>query len=106
MLVTSEPQLQELRRVVARPDLNARIPPDEAESLVDNLEAVGVVATDLPNVDDSPDPDDNRVLATAIAGGADLVVSGDKKHMLSVGQVGAIPIVRARDALNWLLGSE
>lgn len=106
MLVTSEALLRELRRVVARPDLNACIRPDEAESLVDNLEAVGVVATDLPNVDDSPDPDDDRVLATAIAGGADLIVSGDEKHMLPVGRVGAIPIVKARDALDGLPGSE
>lgn len=103
-LITSEEQLQELHRVLYQ--LNAQVRPDEAESLVDGLRAVGVVATDLPDVDDSPDPDDNQILATAIAGGADVIVSGDKKHMLSVGQVGAVPIVTARDALNWLPGSE
>lgn len=103
-LITSEAQLQELHRVLYR--LNAQVRPDEAESLVDGLRAVGVIATDLPDVDDSPDPDDNQILATAIAGGADVIVSGDKKHMLSVGRVGAVPIVTARDALNWLPGSE
>lgn len=103
-LITSEEQLQELHRVLYR--LNAQVRPDEAESLVDGLRAVGVIATDLPDVDDSPDPDDNQILATAIAGGADVIVSGDKKHMLSVGRVGAVPIVTARDALNWLPGSE
>lgn len=103
-LITSEEQLQELHRVLYR--LNAQVRPDEAESLVDGLRAVGVIATDLPDVDDSPDPDDNQILATAIAGGADVIVSGDKKHMLSVGRVGAVPIVTTRDALNWLPGSE
>ena len=103
-LITSEEQLQELHRVLYR--LNAQVRPDEAESLVDGLRAVGVIATDLPDVDDSPDPDDNQILATAIAEGADVIVSGDKKHMLSVGRVGAVPIVTARDALNWLPGSE
>lgn len=103
-LITSEEQLQELHRVLYR--LNAQVRPDEAESLVDGLRAVGVIATDLPDVDDSPDPDDNQILATAIAGGADVIVSGDKKHMLSVGRVSAVPIVTARDALNWLPGSE
>lgn len=107
-LITSEEQLQELHRVLGR--LNAQVRPDEAESLVDGLRAVGVIATDLPDVDDSPDPDDNPILATAIAGGADVIVSGDKKHMLLLGRVGEIPgeipIVTARDALNWLPGGE
>lgn len=102
--VTSEAQLQELHRVLGR--RNAQVRPDEAESLVDGLRAVGVIATDLPGVDDSPDPDDNPILATAIAGGADVIVSGDKKHMLLLGRVGEIPIVTARDALNWLPGGE
>lgn len=103
--VTSEAQLQELHRVLGR--LNAQVRPDEAESLVDGLRAVGVIATDLPDVDDSPDPDDNRrILAPAIAGGADVIVSGDKKHMLLLGRVDEIPIVTARDALNWLPGGE
>lgn len=102
--VTSEAQLQELHRVLGR--RNAQVRPDEAESLVDGLRAVGVIATDLPDVDDSPDPDDNPILATAIAGGADVIVSGDKKHMLLLGRVGEIPIVTARDALNWLPGGE
>ena len=103
-LVTSEAQLQELHRVLGR--RNAQVRPDEAESLVDGLRAVGVIATDLPDLDDSPDPDDNPILATAIAGGADVIVSGDKKHMLLLGRVGEIPIVTARDALNWLPGGE
>lgn len=102
--VASEAQLQELHRVLGR--RNAQVRPDEAESLVDGLRAVGVIATDLPDVDDSPDPDDNPILATAIAGGADVIVSGDKKHMLLLGRVGEIPIVTARDALNWLPGGE
>lgn len=103
--VTSEEQLQELHRVLGR--LNAQVRPDEAESLVDGLRAIGVIATDLPDVDDSPDPDDNRrILAPAIAEGADVIVSGDKKHMLLLGRVDEIPIVTARDALNWLPGGE
>ena len=38
----------------------------------------------------------------AIAGKADLIVSGDKKHMLALGAVESIPIVTARDALDRL----
>lgn len=50
----------------------------------------------------SPDPDDNVILATAIAGQADLIVSGDKKHMLALGQVDGIPIVPAAEAADRL----
>ncbi len=55
-----------------------------------------------PDVDLSPDPKDNPILAAAIAGKADLIVSGDKKHMLALGEVKGIPIVTARDALDRL----
>ena len=76
---------------------------EEAEDLIRNLEAVGeVVSTDLPNVNDSPDPTDNLILGTAIAGHADMIVSGDKRHMLSLGQVDGIPIVTAADASDQL----
>ena len=57
---------------------------------------------ELPEVSLSADPDDNLILATAIAGKADLVVSGDRKHMLSVGYVNGIPIVTAQDAADRL----
>ena len=50
----------------------------------------------------SPDPTDNQILATAIAGGADLIVSGDKKHMLALREVDGISIVTARKALELL----
>ena len=50
----------------------------------------------------SPDPKDNPILAAAMAGKADLIVSGDKKHMLALGEVENIPIVTARDALDRL----
>ena len=38
------------------------------------------------------------LLATAIAGDADLIVSGDRGNMLAVGSAHGIPIVTARDA--------
>ena len=50
----------------------------------------------------SPDPMDNQILAAAIAGGVDLIVSGDKRHMLALLDVDGIPIVTARKALELL----
>ena len=104
-LVTSAAQLRELQRVLGRESLIARIHPAEAEDLIRNLPAVAeVVPADLPRVNASPDPDDNLILATAIAGRADLIVSGDRKHMLSLGNVHGIPIVTAADAADQLHG--
>ena len=46
--------------------------------------------------------DDNPVLATAIVGDADLIVSGDRDHMLAVGSADDIPIITAREAADRL----
>ena len=94
-LVTSADQIAELRRVLSRPHLRRYLAPGAADDLIANLEAVGEVVGDLPEVNASPDPDDNRILAAAIAGRADLIVSGDKKDMLALGRVAGIPIVTA-----------
>ena len=50
-------------------------------------------------IDVSPDPDDNRILAAAVVGRADLIVSGDKKHMLAVQTVRQIPIISPQEAV-------
>ena len=101
-LITSAAQLDELRNVLGRERLRPWIRPEEAQDLIRNLEAVGEVVTDLPDVNASPDPDDNPILATAIAGKADLIVSGDKKHMLALGHIRGIPIVTAAVAAGRL----
>ena len=99
-LVTSEAQLAELRTVLTRDRLRPYLRSEDAEDLMRNLEVIGEVAADLPDVDASPDPDDNPILATAIAGRADLIVSGDKKHVLALGRISDIPIVTAVAALE------
>ena len=48
----------------------------------------------------STDPADNEILAAAFAGGADLIVSGDRRHVLSLGKAEGIPIVTAREAVE------
>lgn len=97
-LVTSESQLGELKTVLSRERLRPYIHPGAAEDLLRNLEAIGEVVADLPDVNASPDPDDNLILAAAVAGRADLIVSGDKKHMLALGRIDGIPIVTAAAA--------
>ena len=101
-LITSTVQLAEIADVVARPRLQRFIDPDEAAAIIVNIGACALVLDTLPEVNLSPDPDDNPILATAIAGKAGLIVSGDKKHMLALGRAEGIPVVTARQALDRL----
>ena len=54
--------------------------------------AIGLVIT--------ADPTDDMVLATALAAQADLVVSGDQRHLLALGSFKGIPIVTAAEAVR------
>jgi len=101
-LITSRFQVDELRDVLARDRLQQYIRREEADDLLYHLEAVAVVVAELPAVSLSADPDDNPILAAAIAGDADLVVSGDRDHMLAIGSADGIPIITAREAADRL----
>lgn len=105
-LVTSTAQLDELKRVLSYEKLRPYISLDEAEALLETIDAAAFVAEELPDVDLSPDPDDNAILATALAAGADLIVSGDKSGLLDLKSVRGIRIVTPRQALRRLPGRD
>ena len=46
------------------------------------------------------DADDDHVLAAALAGRADMIASGHKRHVLPLGQYEGIPNVTARQAVE------
>ena len=68
--------------------------------MLQTLQEDAEILQELPDVNISPDPDDNAILATAIAGKADYLVSGDKGDLLGLGEIEGIPIVTARMALR------
>jgi predicted nucleic acid-binding protein len=66
------------------------------------MRELAVCLEDLPIIASSPDPDDNVLLAIAQAGMADLLVTGDKRDLLSLVRHGQTRIVTARAALEML----
>jgi putative PIN family toxin of toxin-antitoxin system len=101
-LVTSQAQLEELRRALGYERLRDRIPPGQARDILENVEVVAIMVPSIGHVEVSADPDDNMILATAIAGRAELIVSGDKPGLLHLGAVEGIRIVTPREALGLL----
>lgn len=101
-LVMSEWQLSEFRRVSRYARLRKYLKPAEVGDLVNGLRHQATVLNQLPDIQRSPDPDDNPILATAIAGGADYLVTGDKRGLLSLGKVEGVQIVSARDFVDRL----
>jgi putative PIN family toxin of toxin-antitoxin system len=98
-LVTSNAQLVELERVLDYKKLQPFIKREEAEALLDTVSAVALVLEELPELELATDPDDNAILATAVAGRVDLLVTGDRSDLLKLRAVHGIPIVTPRKAL-------
>ncbi len=101
-LITSEWQLSEFRRVSRYPKLRKYLLPSEAGNMINGLRYQALVLTDLPTLEISPDPDDNPVLAMAVAGEADFLVSGDKRDLLALKIIEKTKIVTARNFLTKL----
>ncbi|MEN8801872.1 MAG: putative toxin-antitoxin system toxin component, PIN family [Thiogranum sp.] len=101
-LITSEWQLSEFRRVSRYPKLRKYLIPAEAGNMINGLRYQALVLTDLPTLEVSQDPDDNPVLAMAVAGEADFLVSGDKRDLLALKIIEKTKIVTARNFLTEL----
>lgn len=74
---------------------------EETREVIEGLMAFAKLVNPLKQVDlIKQEPKDNRILECALEVEADFIVSGDKKHLLSLGKFKEIPIVSARDFLK------
>ncbi len=87
-------------RVTRYPRIRERLSPTLAGRLINELKDVATVVTGLPNITASPDPYDNYLLATALAGEADFVVTGDKRDLLILKVFQGVRIVSVRELLT------
>lgn len=95
-LVTSRPQLDELRRVSRYPRLKTLLPAHRIGTMLNNMQLAIVleVLPALPENLEANDPNDTFLLAMALAGEADYLVTGDRRAgLLQRGSIGRARIV-------------
>ena len=103
ILIVSVEQIERMEDVLGRPRLEPFVNSQEAEELIAELLNAAVVVDPDRSIDLLSDTEDNIILGTAIAGQADPLVSGDKKHLLPLGVVEGIPILSPREAIEKIL---
>ncbi|MBI4277857.1 MAG: putative toxin-antitoxin system toxin component, PIN family [Armatimonadetes bacterium] len=101
-LVLSPPLIDELREVLRRKFGFSDAAAHQAETLLRRISTVVEPQQEVAVI--SEDPEDNRVLEAALAGDADVVVSGDR-HLLDVNTFGDIPILSPRVLLKRITSS-
>jgi uncharacterized protein len=102
-LFSSAALLEELADVLTRPTPTKRLAlvgntvPGVLNDYIEIIELVEPAA--VPRVVPG-DIDDDQVIAAAVAANADLIISGDRKHLLPMGRHRGIEIVTAAEALT------
>ena len=99
-LITSQPLLAELEAVLTR---KFEFPSSMTASIRAELEALSELVEPGPKKRVTRTVADDVVLATAVAGGAEVLVTGDKE-LLGMGGYEGIPIQSPRDLANTLEG--
>ena len=100
-LLTCQPVLLELERVLAG---KLRLPEPVVAGFLALLKTEGTVVESRKNPSiPIRDTDDVPILACAIAGKADVFVTGDKE-LLDLGQIGNVAIVSPRELWRQLMG--
>ena len=98
-LITSPPQIDELKRVMDYPKFNFR---EEQKttfiSIILEIAAVVEIQGKIRVIEDDPD-DDDAMLETAVVGNVDYVISGDP-HLLKLKEFAKVKIVTASEFLG------
>ena len=99
VLITSVATIREAERVLNYPKIKRvnRLTDDDIKRVVSNLAMYSVFVDPLSKVDViREDPEDNNILATAVDGKADYIISGDT-HLLHLKNYKGIDIVTPKE---------
>lgn len=99
-LLTSPAILRELGRVMSE-DFGV-VEPERRRRLKQILRIATTITPRFTLNVITADPPDNRILECAVEGRADLIVSGNRRHLLALKAYQGIPIIRAIDFLRTL----
>ena len=104
-IISSVPLLDELHDVLFRKKFATQLTMQGVDA-ADLFEGYAALVQLVVPADTGPvilaDPDDDIVLATAVAGDVDAIVSGDA-HLLGIGEFRGMPIITPAAAVNRLV---
>ncbi len=98
ILITSAAIIEEAQRVLNYPRIRKKykLTEDDINHSISNLLQYSIVVEDPPEINAvKEDPEDNKILAAAVAGKADYIVSGDA-HLLTLERFQEIEIVTTK----------
>jgi len=101
-LLTSDPVLRELERILPGKLGQSE---DVTEEFINLLHTHALLVNTAPPFPSLPDPDDEPIVASAIAGNANVFVTGDKA-LLELQSVEHLPIVSPRSFWEMLAGRQ
>jgi putative PIN family toxin of toxin-antitoxin system len=93
----SDEILNEYSEVLLRPKF--AFPSDEVDALLGLLRRLGHRVSPVPIARVSPDPDDDKFIACAVAGNAEFLVTGNKRHFPQTDRMTA-KVVNAAELLE------
>jgi len=105
-LVTSIWQIEEFKNTSRKARLQKRINRSEIGTFVNALRNHAFVVEDLPKIDESPDEDDNYIIATALAAKAQYLISGDKDDLIRLEKVQTVRILTVREFVGMFMDLE
>ncbi len=95
-LLTSLIQLEEIRQVSRYPKLKRILPPHRVGTMINNMQRASILEDlpELPAEIKSLDPNDDFLLAMALASNADYLITGDRKSgLLQLGKIKRTKII-------------
>ncbi len=107
-VATSEPILNDLRRVMQYPSVQHYFPlsAKQQAAFLFELQEAAIIVSGTTTVQVSPDPDDDKLFVCAVEAEADYIVSMDKYHVLSVGEYRGVKTIHPSDFVRNILTRE